>query len=161
MARMRRWLAVTGQPEFNVAVFAFLLNYPWEFSQVPLFVGMPDAPHWAAIKICATATLGDIIIMLIAYWFVAVVARTRSWIATPRAGHVMMFVAIGLAITVVIEQLALQGLWFGTWKYSPLMPVVPGIGVGLSPLLQWIILPLLLVWFIRRQLAGAQLLHSR
>ena len=36
------------------------------------------------------------------------------------------------------------------------MPVIPGIGVGLSPLLQWIILPLLLVWFVRRQLAGAQ-----
>lgn len=160
MTPTNRWSAFTRQPELNVAVFAFLLNYPWEFSQVPLFTGMADAPHWTAIKVCATATLGDIVIMLIAYWFVAFVARTRSWIAAPTAGHLMMFVAIGLAITVVIEQLALHGLWFGTWKYSPLMPVVPGIGVGLSPLLQWIILPLLLVWFVRRQLAGAQLLQS-
>ena len=161
MARMRRWLAITEQPEFNVAVFAFLLNYPWEFSQVPLFAGMPNAPHWTAIKVCAMATLGDTVITLVAHWVVAFVARSRRWIAAPTAGHLMMFVSIGLAITVVIEQLALRGLWFGTWSYSPLMPVIPGLGVGLSPLLQWIILPLLLVWFVRRQLAGAQALHSR
>ena len=102
---MRSWLAITAQPEFNVAVFAFLLNYPWEFSQVPLFAGMPDTPHWTAIKVCAMATLGDIVIMLVAYWCVAFVARSRRWIAAPTAEHLILFVAIGLAITVVIEQL--------------------------------------------------------
>ncbi|HKO68875.1 MAG TPA: hypothetical protein VJU53_13825, partial [Burkholderiaceae bacterium] len=81
MTRPGRWSAFTSQPELNVAVFALLLNYPWEFSQVPLFAGMADAPHWSAIKVCAAATLGDIVIVLIAYWVVAVLARTRSWIA--------------------------------------------------------------------------------
>ena len=152
---MRSWLAITGQPEFNVAVFAFLLNYPWEFSQVPLFAGIPNAPHWTAIKICAIATLGDMVIMLVAYSFVAYIARSRGWIAAATVGQRMMFVAAGLGITAVIEYLALHGLWFESWSYSPLMPVMPGIGVGLSPLLQWIILPLLLVWSVSRQLAGA------
>jgi hypothetical protein len=32
------------------------------------------------------------------------------------------------------------------------MPVVPLLEVGLSPLLQWIVLPPLIVWFVRRQL---------
>ena len=29
-----------------------------------------------------------------------------------------------------------------TWAYSDLMPVVPVIDTGLSPLLQWIVIPL-------------------
>ena len=29
----------------------------------------------------------------------------------------------------------------GTWAYSDLMPVVPVIGTGLSPLLQWVAVP--------------------
>ncbi len=155
MRRTHPWLAITSLPEFNVAVFALMLNYPWEFSQVPLFAGMADAPHWTAIQRCALATLGDIVIMLIAYWFVAVIARSRHWIAAPTAAHLTMFVAVGVTITVVIEQLALRGLWFEGWGYSSLMPVVPGLGVGLSPLLQWLVLPPLAAWFVRRQLAAA------
>ncbi len=154
MPRPSRWLAVTWLPEFNVAVFAFLLNYPWEFLQVPLFAGMADAPHWEAIQRCARATLGDIVIMLIAYWFVAVIARSRHWITAPTAAHLTIFVAVGVTISALIEWLALRGLWLGGWEYSPLMPVIPGIGVGLSPLAQWVVLPLLTTWFVRRQLAA-------
>ncbi len=29
----------------------------------------------------------------------------------------------------------------GTWAYSDLMPIVPGLEVGLSPLIQWIVVP--------------------
>jgi len=32
------------------------------------------------------------------------------------------------------------------------MPVIPLLGVGLSPLLQWVVLPPIVVWFVRRQL---------
>lgn len=32
---------VRSAPELHVALFAFLLNLPWEFLQVPLYVGMP------------------------------------------------------------------------------------------------------------------------
>ena len=107
------------------------------------------------------ATLGDVVIMLIAFWVVAAIGRSRQWIAKPKRGQILLFVALGVLITVVIESLAPRGLWFDGWSYSPLMPIVPGLGIGLSPLLQWIILPLLLVWFVRRQLAGARALHSK
>ncbi len=40
-----------------------------------------------------------------------------------------------------------------SWNYLPTMPLVPGTDIGLVPLLQWIVLPLLTVWFVRRQLA--------
>jgi hypothetical protein len=37
--------SVTGSPEFNLAVFALLLNFPWEILQAPLFTGMADSRH--------------------------------------------------------------------------------------------------------------------
>jgi len=56
--------------------------------------------------------------------------------------------ALGAAYTVYSE-------WLNTgvrmaWAYSELMPVVPGIGTGLSPLLQWLVLPPLGLWLCGR-----------
>jgi len=147
-------LAVTWLPEFNVAVFALLLNFPWEVLQMSLFVEMADAPLVEAIKGCSQASLGDMVIMLIAYACVSLIARSRRWVLAPSRRELTGFVAIGVSITAVIEWLALGGRWIGSWTYAPEMPVVPGVGIGLVPLLQWVALPLLVAWFVRRQLAG-------
>lgn len=40
---------ITRLLEFSIAVFALLLNYPWEFLQVPLFEGMAQAPQLATV----------------------------------------------------------------------------------------------------------------
>ena len=61
-----------------------------------------------------------------------------------------------MAITAGIEWLATRGHWVQSWNYLPAMPLVPGTGIGLAPLLQWVLLPLMTVWFVRRQLAQAQ-----
>lgn len=65
----------------------------------------------------------------------------------------MSFVAVGLAVTSGIEWMALHGLWMVEWQYTTAMPLIPGAGIGLSPLLQWTLLPPLVVWFAKRQLA--------
>ena len=150
----RRLQALTWTPEFNIALFAFLLNLPWEIWQVPLFNRMAAAPHWEAVKTCSRAAAGDAVIALIAYWAVALVVRHRDWVVRPKASTGLGFTAGGLALTIAIERLALGGLWVQHWTYSPLMPVVPGLGVGLSPLVQWLVLPPLLIWLVRRQLAS-------
>lgn len=146
---------LTDLPEFNVFLFAFLLNYPWELLQVPLYQGMPDAAHWDAIKVCTRATLGDGIIMLLAYWSSALLVRDRWWIARPRLASILMLVGLGVAITVLLERLAVVSdnpNW--GWRYAEAMPMVPILGIGLTPLLQWLILPPLVIWFVKRQLAG-------
>ncbi len=146
-SRPRRAL---DSPAANVALFAFLVNYPWEFLQVPLFRNMAAAPHWEAVKVCTSATLGDAAIAVVAFWGVAAAARTRRWILRPSAVQVAGFVAIGLAITLALEWLATGPL--GRWEYAEAMPVLPLLGVGLAPALQWILLPPLVAWFVRRQL---------
>ena len=51
--------AVLDMPEVNVAIYSFLLNFPWELWQVPFFREMAAAPHWAASKFCTLASFGD------------------------------------------------------------------------------------------------------
>lgn len=147
--------AVTDAPEFSVAIFALLLNFAWEILQAPLYAGMADMPHAQVTKACLQATLGDAVIMLLAYGVVAVAARSRRWIVAARGWQLVLFITIGVSITAAIEWLATRGYWIGNWSYLPTMPLVPGTGIGLAPLLQWVLLPLLLAWFVRRQLAGA------
>ena len=144
------WKGWLDLPEVNVAIFAFLLNLAWEFAQVPLFAGMPSAAHWAAIQVCARATMGDVGIAVLAFWAVAIGAGSRRWVLHPTAKHVWAFLAVGVTVTIVLEWLATQVL--GRWAYAPAMPVVPGLGVGLVPVLQWVVLPPLVVWFVRRHL---------
>ena len=151
---MKHLAALTWLPEFNVVVFALLLNYPWEFLQAPLFDRMAAAPHRQATIACSLATVGDAMIMLVAYWIVSAFSVDRGWIVVPRAAQIALFVAVGATVTVVIERLVLEGLWIHEWRYSASMPVLPGIGVGLSPVLQWLLLPPLVIWFSRRQMAA-------
>ena len=143
--------ALTVTPEFNLVVFALLLNFPWEVLHAPLFDGMASAPHSDVIGACLQATLGDAVIMLLAHASIAAVTRRRRWLLTPSPREVAWFAAVGVAITAVIEWLATRGHWAQTWAYSSTMPVILGIEIGLSPLLQWVVIPPVALWFVRRQ----------
>lgn len=141
---------ITDLPEFNVALFGFLLNYPWEFLQVPFFEGMATAPHWSAVKLCTRAALGDALILVFDYWVVSAAIRRRRWITHPEWSHVAAFVGVGLLVTLLFEGLATGPL--DRWEYAGTMPIIPLLGIGLAPLLQWLVLPPLLLWLVRRQI---------
>ncbi len=137
-------------PELNVAIFSFLLNFVWEMWQIPFFVATPSDPHWVGVVSCTQATFGDVAISLFAFWCVATVTRSRSWILNSSPSQVGAFVAVGVVITIILEALATGPL--ERWTYTSSMPTLPVLGTGILPLLQWILLPLLTIWFVRRQL---------
>jgi len=143
---------LTRLPEFNIAVFSFLLNFVWEFLQAPTYAGMVELGHWDGIKLCTGATVGDVGFALTAFWVTSLVARSRGWILQPTSSQMLVFIGVGVALTVGFEyyytNISLR------WTYSELMPLVPPLGTGLSPLLQWLFIPLLVVWFTRRQLCA-------
>ena len=151
--RLARVGDIGATPEINVAAFGFLLNYPWEFLQVPFFVGMAEATHWDAVLFCSRAALGDAGIALIAFWTVAAISGSRRWIVDPSARQRVWFVSAGLVVTMVFEWMATE-VW-RRWEYAPAMPTLPVVGTGALPLLQWIVLPLLLIWITRRQILGS------
>lgn len=141
-------------PEINVLWFGFLLNYPWEFIQAPLFEGMAAQPHWQGVKICTQAAIGDAVILLMAYWGVALAHRHRGWITVFRWRTTGLFLLIGLSVTICIEALAVRGWWLESWNYAVSMPVIPGLRVGLLPVLQWVMLPPVVVAMVGRQIRG-------
>mgnify|MGYP001576796075 CR=1 FL=1 len=137
-------------PETNVVLFAFLLNLPWEIWQIPLFKGVASLAHWDGVIMCTRAAVGDAVITLLAFWLVAATVRSRGWIRRPTAVTLGTFVAVGVVATVVLEYWATQV--GGRWQYAEAMPRLPLLGTGLAPLLQWLLLPPLVVWLVRRQI---------
>ena len=145
-----RSYVLSAVPEFDLAIFALLLNFPWEILQAPLFEGMAGAPHSTVISACLRATVGDMVILLTAHAGVALITRRRLWLSKPSGGEVAGFMAIGVGITAAIEWLSARGHWVQSWVYAAAMPVIPVVDLGLSPLLQWVVIPPVAIWFVVR-----------
>ena len=153
-----RPVGVWEVPELPVAFFSFLGHFVWEFIQVPTYTGMTEMAHWEAIRLCLSATFGDVGFALTAFWIASAAARSRDWILRPTRVPAAIFVAVGIILTIGFE-------YYSTnislrWTYSELMPLVPPFGTGLSPLLQWLVIPPLVVWLTRRHLLGAQAIRE-
>ena len=118
-------------------VISVLLNFPWEVAQMPLYV---EDVNWFEFALhCIIPSLGDGLIVLLIFC-VGWVARGRSdWADRPGwAGYALMLVT-GFAIAVIVEWVALHGL--NRWSYTDNMPLLPGLGVGIAPVLQMLLLP--------------------
>lgn len=135
-------------PEIDLIFFAFVLNFVWEFLQAPLFSSMRGIDHISGIYTCLQATLGDVGIALGAFWTVAVLSTGRNWVAKPSGKEVMLFLTFGLVATVALEYVHTEITL--RWRYADIMPRLPFVGTGLVPLLQWIVVPLTGLWFLRR-----------
>lgn len=127
-------------------------HYVWELGQAQFFVNHADAPLSSYALHCFIASLGDLLIASFAYAVAALAFRRPSWPVSPRlAGPMALWLGAGLAVTVVFEMWATAT---GRWTYAPEMPRL--LGVGLLPLLQWLIVPtatLLLLRLMTRHLA--------
>jgi hypothetical protein len=117
---------------------------------VPFFRGLADQPYWLGVKACTQATFGDSGIALAAFWMTAMLARTRGWMLEPRKPDIAIFICAGIVATILLEALATGVL--GRWAYNDTMPRLPILGIGLLPLLQWLVVPPLVLWFARRQI---------
>lgn len=142
--RFLRW------PEIPLVAGGFVLNLGWEFAQSPLYADWGREVSyllWSRFH----CTVGDVLILLGAYWVTALLFFDRRWPGRPGLAAPMAFVVAGLAYTVWSE-------WLNTslrsaWQYRPEMPVV--LGIGVSPILQWLVIPTILVTLLRRRYSRA------
>lgn len=67
--------------------------------------------------------------------------------------QVGIFTMMGTVVTVLAEWLGTEQLHI--WAYAEQMPTLPLLGTGLLPLLQWLLLPPLVLWFVQWQLASS------
>ncbi|MDP9360117.1 MAG: hypothetical protein M3P29_01565 [Acidobacteriota bacterium] len=121
-----------------IFLFAVALNFPWEMAQGTLY-RMPagQAPSWVH---CLTASVWDGVLALLIV-LSATLPRLRERIARPSAGTFLRMVLGGLVLAVAIEWIATR--WLGRWSYTEAMPLIPILNVGVVPVLQLMLLPLL------------------
>ena len=123
------------------SALAFVLNLIWEIAHVRLYTIWAAADRAMVAWSVFHCTLGDVVIALTAYALAGIVIRRADWPASrPWTGAAIVVVG-AIAFTAWSE-------WFnvyraGNWGYTASMPMI--FGIGLSPLLQWLILPPVMV----------------
>jgi hypothetical protein len=139
---------MTSRPlaaERVLACWGFVLDLAWEAGQTPLY---EDAGRGLAYLAWTRlhCTAGDVLILLAAFWLTSLSFRSRRWFACSGWLAPGLFVVLGLAYTAWSE-------WANTslrdaWQYRPQMPAL--FGIGLAPMLQWLVIPPILVLLLRR-----------
>ena len=122
----------------SVMAIAHLL---WETFQLPLYTIWLNGRQQDIAFAVVHCTVGDIVIAGLSLVAALVVFGARTWPADRFVPVVALTLLIGIAYTIFSE-------WLNTsvrksWTYSELMPIVPWIRTGLSPFLQWLIVPAL------------------
>lgn len=136
-------------------VNSFVLHLLWENFQMPLFES-GNRPFWENFKMClwATAT-GDMLFMLTLYLTVAVIHKNIWWVCDRTSfkhpATWIIPVIIGVLLAVSFELWAVHAT--NRWTYSS-MPIIPVVEVGLTPVLQMILIPLAVIgsgfWVVKR-----------
>ncbi|PKP68135.1 MAG: hypothetical protein CVT83_06505 [Alphaproteobacteria bacterium HGW-Alphaproteobacteria-5] len=125
-----------------------LANLLWEILQLPLYkIWTEGAPAEIAFAV-VHCTAGDLMIALSSLAGGLVIAGDRAWPSRRFWQVALITIIAGAGYTIFSEWLNL--VVRESWAYSDLMPVVPVLGTGLSPLMQWIVIPIGSFLTIRR-----------
>lgn len=128
-----------------IFLFAFLLNLFWEYLHTPLYLMITNHTSFDYFYM---ATVDGIIVLLI-YWLVCLEARTFFWLSELQK-HIALILISGIFVSSFIE---VKNVYFThVWSYAAAMPIIPFLGVGLSPVLQMIVTPLVTFYLVRKTL---------
>jgi hypothetical protein len=132
------------------ALLALVLHLLWEVAHLRLYLLAEDGNRWRVTLYMAHCVLGDVAIATLTYLLVAMFWRQMNWPRQRMWAGGMMLVALGMGYTAFSE-------WYNvyqiqSWVYSETMPLIFGIGV--TPLLQWLIVPGVMLFLIRRTRIG-------
>lgn len=127
------------QGPFASVVLAFTalslpLNLVWETAQLPLYTVWSTTPVRDLVPAILHCTVADAAIAAI-----SVAVAMLFFGGSERTVVAAATIMLGFAYTIFSEWLNVEIR--KTWAYSEWMPIVPGLGIGLSPLLQWLVVP--------------------
>ena len=135
MARAGLWSALV-----------FVLNLMWEIVHVRLYTIWAEADGMSVTWALLHCSLGDVVIALAMFAVAGIVLGRADWPASrPWTGGAIVVIG-AMTFTAWSE-------WFnvhraGNWSYTASMPMI--FGIGLSPLMQWLILPPVMVGAYRK-----------
>lgn len=149
--KLEKMKSIIYNPILNFLFFSFVLNATWEWIQSPFFVDITSDLNtiiWYRIH----CTIGDTFILMIGYMLVSFYYKNLSWIYDSNVKHHAMFVLMGVTYTVFSEYINVNIR--NSWSYSEYMPLLPYTNIGIIPLVQWVILPPVIIFITKRQVRG-------
>lgn len=130
-------------------LFVVLANLAWEILQLPFYTLISDKSAAEVAFAIVHCTAGDVLIAMASLVTALIILAKRTWPAREFWHVAALTVCLGFLYTIFSEWLNL--VVRESWAYSEYMPVIPLLNVGLTPLLQWIVIPLAgLRWIERR-----------
>ena len=121
---------------FITLLLAFILNFAWEIIQGPLYTGFTY--NLSHIAFCGLASVADAIMVVLIYFVLAIIYKDPLWIKHINLQRSLILILIGGIGAILAE---MRHLSLGNWSYAPTMPVLPFVNAGLSPVLQFMLLP--------------------
>lgn len=122
------------------------LHLAWEVLHVRFYTLWQEASTGTLVYSVLHCTAGDALIAAVTFLMAAAVTRRREWPRHAWRLGVPVLLTSGLAYTAASEWINVYRLQ--RWAYAPDMPVIGGIGV--TPLAQWLVVPLVAFWIYRR-----------
>jgi hypothetical protein len=121
---------------FITILVAFILNFVWEIIQGPLYKSFTYS--LSHIAFCSLASVADAIMVLLIYFVLAIIYKDPLWIKYINLQRTLILILIGGIGAILAE---MRHLSLGNWAYAPSMPILPFVYAGLSPVLQFMLLP--------------------
>lgn len=123
---------------------SLVVHLLWEVLQLPLYTlwnkGTLREQAFAVIH----CTVGDAMIAGLSLLMALAIFGRPSWPKSGTRPVWLLTLLLGVSYTIYSEWLNVSVR--GSWAYSDLMPTLPVLGTGLAPLLQWIVVPTLVLW---------------
>ena len=140
-------------------VFSAIAHLIWEVLHLPLYAQWQAETAFRTALFLARCIVGDVALALSFLVIALLLLKAGNWPLHRYRPVGALAIALGLAGTVLIEWLNVGIL--KTWAYSDLMPVVPLINAGLSPVAQWLAIPSIGLWWARRSVSKRARQSSR
>ncbi len=121
----------------RIFVISVILNFVWETAQIPFYYN--NQITISTTLFCLIASLGDGIMILIIFFTGKIIFKNNYWIENLNIKKISLILTAGLLLSIIVELAALK---LNLWSYSNLMPTLMFLGIGLSPVLQMLILPI-------------------
>lgn len=120
----------------------------WETLHLPLYTIWQQGTVGELAFAALHCTGGDVLIGVSALVLALLVIGDAGWPERRYKAVAALTIAFGLGYTIFSEWLNI--VVRQNWAYSELMPVIPVVDAGLSPVAQWIVIPLSAFWWARK-----------
>jgi hypothetical protein len=143
-------IQILAAPEPNLFLFAFLLNFVYEVWQAPYYEFYRSPSLADKVRDLTHCSFGDGVIILVCSWVVSASVRSRNWVLLPTWKLTFLFTSIGLLITIILETYRVNV----SKVYGVPVLAVPVLGMSSLAVIQWIVLPPLILYLARYQMLG-------